>query len=272
MSEMPFMQMYWSDYFGDTRHLTCEQHGAYLQLIGTMWTAGGTLPADPRKLAKITGCTPSRWAKISPEVMAFFTLSGDVITHKRVTFELEKAREKSIKRAEVGAKGGRAKALKNKESDLAIATDLLKHSPEPEPELEYISPSPSARVIPFDKTKWGERFEEAKEVAGDAADLTRPAMLHCRDLRALVEPSSGEPCEWEEVLDAIRIVAARQRARGKPIVTWKWVEQDALAIRDRRLAGLRDPQAQPMRTDFAAQQSAMKAAARKRAMEMLGGD
>ena len=83
MSEMPFMQMYWSDYFGDTRHLTCEQHGAYLQLIGTMWTAGGTLPADPRKLAKITGCTPSRWAKISPEVMAFFILSGDVITHKR---------------------------------------------------------------------------------------------------------------------------------------------------------------------------------------------
>ena len=148
MSEMPFMQMYWSDYFGDTRHLTCEQHGAYLQLIGTMWTAGGTLPADPRKLAKITGCTPSRWAKISPEVMAFFILSGDVITHKRVTFELEKAREKSIKRAEVGAKGGRAKALKNNEASLAIATDLLKHSPEPEPELDIIPPSTNVDVPP----------------------------------------------------------------------------------------------------------------------------
>jgi len=202
--------MYWSDYFGDTRHLTCEQHGAYLQLIGTMWTAGGTLPADPRKLAKITGCTPSRWAKISPEVMAFFTLSGDVITHKRVTFELEKAREKSIKRAEVGAKGGRAKALKNKEADLAIATDLLKHSPEPEPELDIIPPSTNVDVPPSGAKEWGERFEQAKEAAGDAADLTRPAMLHCRDLRALVEPSSGEPCEWGEVLDAIRMVAARQ--------------------------------------------------------------
>lgn len=146
------------------------------------------------------------------------------------------------------------------------------HEPIIEPIIRTLSPSPSARVIPFDQTEWGERFEEAKEVAGDAADLTRPAMLHCRDLRALVEPSSGEPCEWGEVLDAIRVVAARQRTRGKPITTWKWVEQDALALRDRRLAGLRDPQVQPMRTDFAAQQSAMKAAARKRAMEMLGGD
>ena len=244
VSETPFMQMYWSDYFGDTRHLTCEQHGAYLQLIGTMWTAGGSLPSDPKKLAKITGCTAARWAKIAPDVMAFFITSGEVITHKRITYELKKAREKSIKRAEAGAKGGAAKSLKNNEPDLAIATGLLKHSPEPEPEPEYISSSPpKAREASFDQTEWGRRFDEAKEAAGDAADLTRPAMLHVRDLRMLVEPAHGEPCEWGEVLDAIRMVAARQTARGKQITTWAWVREDALALRDKRLSGVRDVQA-----------------------------
>lgn len=130
MTSPPFMQMYWSDYFGDTRHLSCEQHGAYLQLLGSMWLAGGSLPNDDRKLAKITGCTASRWAKIRDDVMAFFEVAGDLITHKRVTFELEKAREKSIKRAEVGSRGGKAKALKTKETPLAIASDLLYHSPD----------------------------------------------------------------------------------------------------------------------------------------------
>lgn len=132
MAPPPFMQMYWSDYFGDTRHLTCEQHGAYLQLIGSMWLSDGSLPNDAKKLAKITGCTASRWAKIAEDVMAFFVVEGDRITHKRIGFELEKAREKSIKRAEAGSRGGAAKALKNNESELAIATALPQHLPEPD--------------------------------------------------------------------------------------------------------------------------------------------
>lgn len=154
MSGPAFMQMYWTDYFGDTRHLTCEQHGAYLQLLGSMWLAGGTLPNDPKKLAKVTGCTASRWAKICTEVMAFFAVEGDVLTHKRIKFELEKAREKSIKRAEVGSLGGRAKSLKNKELDLAIATDLPGHT-RALPDTRYQNSSvedksSTAQVVDFD--------------------------------------------------------------------------------------------------------------------------
>lgn len=136
MSAPPFMQMYWSDYFGDTRHLSCEQHGAYLQLLGSMWLAGGSLPNDARKLAKITGCTASRWAKIAVDVLAFFDIAADTLTHKRIGIELEKAHEKSIKRAEAGSRGGTAKALKTHAPDVAIATDLPQHLPEPEPEIE----------------------------------------------------------------------------------------------------------------------------------------
>ncbi len=135
MSALPFMNMFWSDYFSDTRHLTCEQHGAYLQLIGSLWIAGGSLPSDPKKLAKIASCSPSRWARIEAEVMAFFDVKDGTISHTRVSLELKKAREKSIKRAEVGSLGGRAKSLKSNKTGVAIATGLLKH-PEPEPEYK----------------------------------------------------------------------------------------------------------------------------------------
>lgn len=129
------MQFYVADYLGDTRHLTTEQHGAYLLLLMTMWRAGGTLPNDPKKLARLVGCTPSRWARIEADVMAFFAVEGDFIVNKRLTLELKKASEKSNQRAVVGSLGGKAKALKDKETGLAKATDLPWHSSESESEI-----------------------------------------------------------------------------------------------------------------------------------------
>ena len=128
----PFMQLYVADYLGDTRHLTTEQHGAYLLLLMTMWRSGGRLPNQDKKLARITGCTSSRWAKIKAEVVDFFSVDGEEITHKRLMFELEKAQEKSIKRSVSGTQGGIAKSLKDKKVGVANASDLPWHSSEPE--------------------------------------------------------------------------------------------------------------------------------------------
>ncbi len=128
------MQLYVGDYLRDTRHLTAEQHGAYMLLLMSMWAAGGPLPNDAGKLARLASCTRVRWAKIADEVMEFFEVQGDVITQPRLMKELEKAQEKSIKRAEAGSRGGRAKALKTNEPTVANATGLLCHSSEPEPE------------------------------------------------------------------------------------------------------------------------------------------
>lgn len=187
MSATPFMQMYWSDYFGDTRHLTCEQHGAYLQLLGSMWLAGGSLQNDARKLAKITGCTASRWAKISPDVLAFFTVEGEVLTHKRVEFELQKAREKSIKRAEAGSLGGAAKALKAQASRVANATSLPKHPPDsesdskPESQAEESPPNPpnGGAADPIFEQAWNAYPEAGRATLGRirAFDAWKGAVL-----------------------------------------------------------------------------------------------
>jgi uncharacterized protein YdaU (DUF1376 family) len=132
----PYMQLYVADYLGDTRHLTTEQHGAYLLLLMTMWRSDGVLSDDPAKLARIAGLTVARWNKISHDVLAFFTPCDGGFTQGRLVAELTIADEKSEKRSRAGKAGARAKALKDKKAGVANAMRLPKHLPEPEPEPE----------------------------------------------------------------------------------------------------------------------------------------
>lgn len=154
----PFMQLYIADYLGDTRHLTTEQHGAYLLLLMTMWRADGRLPNDDKKLARIVGSTASRWAKIKGDVLAFFEVDGDELTNRRLSVELKKASEKSIKRAEVGTRGGLAKSLKNKESSVANASRLPEHSSDIRYQSSSVDKSTDAVrvVVDHDKDAWGQ--------------------------------------------------------------------------------------------------------------------
>ena len=130
MSERPFMQLYVSDYLGDTQALSCEQHGAYLLLLMSMWNAGGSLPNDERKLARIVRLSLKKWRAIADDVLAFFDIETETISHNRMTKELQKVQSKSDSRASAGAKGGKAKALKDKEARLANATDLPPELPQ----------------------------------------------------------------------------------------------------------------------------------------------
>lgn len=132
MTNAPFMQLYVADYLADTQHLTTEQHGAYLLLLMTMWRNAGSLPNDEKKLARIAHVSLKRWHIIAGDVMAFFDITDDRITQKRLSEELQKAVSKSEKRKTSGSLGGKAKSLKNNEQGLANASVLLKHSSEPD--------------------------------------------------------------------------------------------------------------------------------------------
>lgn len=130
MSERPFMQLYVSDYLGDTRHLSCEQHGAYLLLLMTMWNAGGALPDDDAKLARIVCLSVKKWRAIREDVLSFFDTENGALSHGRLSKELQKSESKSQSRASAGAEGGRAKALKDKAAKVANATVLPQHLPD----------------------------------------------------------------------------------------------------------------------------------------------
>lgn len=130
MSERPFMQLYVSDFIGDTLSLSTEQIGAYMLLLMAMWNAGGKLPADEGKLARVTRLSVKKWKAIAGDLLPFFETDGGIIRHNRLTKELQKSESKSQSRASAGAEGGRAKALKDKETRLANATRTPQHYPD----------------------------------------------------------------------------------------------------------------------------------------------
>ena len=144
MSDRPFMQLYVSDFVGDTLHLSTEQIGAYMLLLMAMWNAGGSIPADDAKVARVVRMSVKKWRAIAPDLMPFFQTDGAAISHNRLTKELQKSARKSERRAASGAKGGTAKALKNNDAGLANGVAKSKHSPESrEKEKRKSTPIPS---------------------------------------------------------------------------------------------------------------------------------
>ncbi|MBZ9676410.1 YdaU family protein [Mesorhizobium sp. ES1-1] len=130
MSERPFMQLYVSDFIGDTLQLSTEQIGAYMLLLMAMWNAGGRLPDDDARLARVARLSPKKWRVIGGDLMTFFDREGGEICHKRLTRELRKASGKSEARAAAGARGGAATALKTKARAAANAGALPRHFPD----------------------------------------------------------------------------------------------------------------------------------------------
>jgi uncharacterized protein YdaU (DUF1376 family) len=122
MSTDPYMPLYVADYLGDTRHLTTEQHGAYLLVLMSMWRAGGSLPDDHSKLARIAGTSLKKWRGIWATITEFFTVADGRVSQKRLSEERQKAEAIREKRASAGALGGAAKALKDKAAPVASAT------------------------------------------------------------------------------------------------------------------------------------------------------
>lgn len=125
MSDRAFMQLYPSDFIGDTMHLSTEQVGAYLLLLMAMWNADGRLPDDEKMLARIARVSIKKWRGMSVELMPFFVTDGQWITNNRLTKELQKVTSQTQSRRAAGAKGGLHSALKRKQRGQASASNLL---------------------------------------------------------------------------------------------------------------------------------------------------
>lgn len=178
MSERPFMQLYVSDFVGDTLLLSTEHIGAYLLLLIALWNAHGSLPADEIKLARATRMTVKKWRRVAVDLMPFFEVEEGTLTHHRLTKELQKSEAQSNSRAIAGAKGGTANALKYNNPREAIASAGLKHA--------RASPKPyREKALPLSKDS-GENPETITldRYAGNEADL----FAACEALRGVKVP------------------------------------------------------------------------------------
>lgn len=89
--------MYWSDYFGKTTHLSAEEHGVYLLLIGAYWQRGHPLPDDDKYLSTAARLSPKRWRFMRQKISEFFAVQDGVWTHERVDLEILKSCERIAK-------------------------------------------------------------------------------------------------------------------------------------------------------------------------------
>jgi len=130
------MPLYIADYLADTTHLTRSEHGAYLLLLMSMWRAGGRLPADDAKLAKLAQCSPDEWSDMRATILEFFKRRGGLLTHKRVTAEIARY-ENRIERSRKGGKSSASKKTNENNEILPILVEAKTNQPEPEPEPVY---------------------------------------------------------------------------------------------------------------------------------------
>ncbi|WP_332687787.1 YdaU family protein [Devosia sp.] len=173
MSVRPFMQLYVSDFVGDTLALSAEQIGAYMLLLMSMWNADGELPDEADTLSRIARIRiedwPAAWSKLSP----FFDAGNGKITHGRLSEELAKFARKSAARSDAGKRGAEAKALKYNKPSQAIASGLLKHSSETRIKKAGATLSDPtdgpAKMVRLDRTLHPELFAACETVRGKTA-------------------------------------------------------------------------------------------------------
>lgn len=216
MSERPFMQLYVSDYLGDTRHLSCEQHGAYLLLLMTMWNAGGALPDDDAKLSRCACLSVKKWKAMRADLEPFFSISGGEWTNDRLTKELQKSASKSELRASAGERGGRAKALKTHERPVANATVLPQHLPDTRNHIAAAQLSPSAflydRLIEAASTR-GPCHQTLAMGIGQITDLIAQGYDLERDILPIIrEKARPDIASWKFFATVIVQRAAERTA------------------------------------------------------------
>lgn len=218
-----WMPLYIADYIGDTQHLTTEQHGAYLLLLMAMWRSNGRLPNDPRKLARIARVSPRRWPQVSREVMAFFDVTGDEISQKRLEREHEKSVSISAKRSAAGksSRGTQAVEKPQNEASNCSSNDAVRaRDPQPQPHTsslrsEDAGASPAAPEASDPKA---ELYRRAKQVLGKSAGGQVTKLLQAvgdsiPKARAIIEQASEAGIPAEYVAGAIR----RRATTSEPV-------------------------------------------------------
>lgn len=116
MAAFPAMPLYTDAYLADTRHLTTEEHGAYLLLLMCAWrNAGCELEDDNKSLARITGLTPARWRRLRCRLETFFVIEDGKWRQRKLSAVHDDVAARVARNRVNGARGGRALAAKRKQ-------------------------------------------------------------------------------------------------------------------------------------------------------------
>ena len=124
---LPFMPMYWGDYWRDTTHLSDAEHVSYLKLISHYWQHGG-LPSDDSRLARIAGRSDAEWQDMKPMLQAFFKHCW---SHARIDRELQKQLSLRETNSERAKKAASVRWQRNQDVEVVIKpyADAINNAP-----------------------------------------------------------------------------------------------------------------------------------------------
>ena len=131
MAEFPALPLFTDAYIADTAHLTNEEHGVYLRLLMFAWrTSSCALPNDDARLALMVGVTKGKWAKLKPTIMAFWKLSDDEWTQKKLSSQRDFVSKQREQKRLAGEASAKARALKSLDTSSTAVGQPLPTAPQ----------------------------------------------------------------------------------------------------------------------------------------------
>ena len=113
MAEYPAMTLWTDAYLADTRHLSTEEHGAYLLLLMAMWRSpDGWLQDDDARLARMAGLGLKKWRRIRPALDGMLTVRDGSVSQKRLLEERERAEAHRNQKRQAGRASAEARSQK----------------------------------------------------------------------------------------------------------------------------------------------------------------
>ena len=123
MASYPSMPLWTDAYLADTRHLSTQEHGAYLLLLMVAWRRPDcNLPDDDKLLARFAGLGPRQWKNVKDAVLEFWTLEDGCWTQKRLLKERSYVANRSKINAANANKRDYTKSRKTKKTKNANAS------------------------------------------------------------------------------------------------------------------------------------------------------
>jgi uncharacterized protein YdaU (DUF1376 family) len=205
----PAIPLFGDAYIADTRHLSLEEHGAYLQLMMIAWRADDcSLPDDDARIARMLGVTGKKWAKLKPVVMAFWTLENGRWAQKRLSKERRFVAKKSEQNRESANARWNAKPLENNAADDANASPA--HS-----ERNAPPPPPSS----VDKSTGGKPPDLLKAMFDDGLELLTSTGTPEKQARSLLG-------KWKKAKGEAEVLVGLADCRAKRIEQpVEWLEK-----------------------------------------------
>ena len=126
MSKFPSMPLFVDDYEAATAHLTVEEDGCYMRLLRLCWRQSDcTIPDDNEWIKRrMRVCNEDFNRIVLPIIEEFFERKNGRVFQGRLTKEHKYVNAKVQRLKKAGSKGGKSKALKNKETTSSDASVL----------------------------------------------------------------------------------------------------------------------------------------------------